>query len=267
VWRAIALTDQPLLRNATISTTSSRDNNPRPSSTSTPIERDAEQGPGRRTAAPLLRFAYGSATKRGGQTRSPHLRNSDKHTWGVWRERGQLPSTYTKTSMTSYAYANNNPTSYTDPTGMGAIRTAPPSQVSPNPADPSSCNGAGFTTCIHNNYPDSSCVPDLSWWPPILGAWLKEAFIKGWYRVCEKGTEIAGDILLASGSALSAIGLGKVGLGLYRGLRYYQQASQVPGLLGVGETAETVTFGFPIAVGGVAAIIGGVAIYEGIEHS
>jgi hypothetical protein len=51
---------------------------------------DAEKDPGRRTAAPLLRFAYGSATKRGGETRSPDPGNSDEHNRGVLRERGQF---------------------------------------------------------------------------------------------------------------------------------------------------------------------------------
>lgn len=62
-----------------------RDGNPR---------RDAEKDTGRRrTAAPLLRFAYGSATKRSGETRSPNLGNSDEHNRGVWRERGHRDST------------------------------------------------------------------------------------------------------------------------------------------------------------------------------
>jgi putative transposase len=41
--------------------------------------RDAEKSPGWRTAAPLLRFAYGSATKQGGRTESPGLGNIDEH--------------------------------------------------------------------------------------------------------------------------------------------------------------------------------------------
>src|SRR6266487_961748 len=34
-------------------------------------------------------FAYGSATKQGGETRSPGPGNSNEHTWGVWRERAE----------------------------------------------------------------------------------------------------------------------------------------------------------------------------------
>jgi hypothetical protein len=69
-----------------------RQQDPRPSSTSTPIPATTlQRAPDSATAAPLLRLAYGSATKQGGETRSPDLGNSDEHIRGVWSERGHVP--------------------------------------------------------------------------------------------------------------------------------------------------------------------------------
>src|SRR6266545_7189868 len=73
VCRAIALIDQPRRYNATISTTSSRDNIQAALLASTASSTaNAEEGPGR--TPPLLRLAYGSATKRG---------LPDQDTWGI----------------------------------------------------------------------------------------------------------------------------------------------------------------------------------------
>jgi hypothetical protein len=87
--------------------------------------------------------------------------------------------------VSSYAYASNNPITLDDPTGMGAVVIGgnAPSQVSSSPAIPTGCPGGGYTSCLHDQYPDSSCWPDLSHWP--LPAWLKPYFIKGYYWVCE----------------------------------------------------------------------------------
>jgi len=57
---------------------------PRSSSRRRPEHRDAEEDPGR--TPPLLRLAYGSATKRRLPTRT--LGNFNEHVRGVWRERG-----------------------------------------------------------------------------------------------------------------------------------------------------------------------------------
>jgi hypothetical protein len=89
VWRAIALTDQPRLRNATISTTSSRDNKPRPSSASTAtpaatLKRAPDGGPPPRfSASPTAQLRSRAAEPK---ARAWGISMSTSE--GVWRERG-----------------------------------------------------------------------------------------------------------------------------------------------------------------------------------
>ncbi len=162
-----------------------------------------------------------------------------------------LPTTFNKGTMSTYTYAINDPTTFEDPTGMGAMSIgASPPPVSASPA-----------LTVNPLCPP----PDLSHWP--LPEVLKKYFVQGYYEVCDKmnraeswiGKKLINAAHWVANASVAQLVLAGIGIGFFAG----GAAAGIYGaeLISVGAN-PAVDAGF-LHAGGTLVTVGATGIISG----